>query len=290
MTVTRLLDDDGRHTGWIRIATDVTAEEAARRALEAAGERWRGLVDLLPRTTVLVVGADLRYRLALGAETAARTASCSRAGRSPRPRAPPTPPSWSTLYRDALRGRPGRVELPAAYGERDPRRPRGPAARPGRRAEALVVAQDVTAERERETALRRALERSARLFEEAPHGTLLLGRGRGRQPRSNPALCALLGLPRCRRCSASHLAELPFSLDDVPEHLAALLRPAGRGGSRSRRTLRSPVRPVVDVALTAVRLRGDGRRGRGRARDASSTCPSASATSSGWPTWPTTTR
>ena len=131
VTVTRLLDDAGRHTGWIRIATDVTAEEAAQRQLVAAGERWRLLVDLLPDTTILVVGADLTCRVALGAAT--HRPGPALLGRTPAETVSSDNAAvLARLYRDALRGRPGTVEAGVGAHRRDARRPGRPAPPAGR--------------------------------------------------------------------------------------------------------------------------------------------------------------
>ncbi len=251
-TVTRLQDDGGRHVGWIRVATDVTAEEAARRELVRSEERWRSLVDLLPGTTVLVVGADLTYRVAVGVE--AHRAARSLEGRTLfETSSDVVAPVLEPLYRQALQGRPGRVELSAGHGGVVLEVHAVPLPAPAGAPEVLVVARDVTADRQREAELRRALERSARLFDEAPHGTLLIDPD-GVISEVNPALCALLSRP-AEALLGAHVSDLPFRLDEASVRLAELLRAGGPSRLALEGVLRVPAQPQRDVSLTAVTLR-----------------------------------
>lgn len=228
-----------------------------RRAAEQqrrSAERWRSLVSLLPDTTVLVVGEDLRYHLAVGAETDKRDDPVE-GRRVDEVSEPGNAAVLTELYRGALDGRAGSVELVAASGTlvhldavplRIGRDEGGP------RREALVVSHDVTEARTREQALHRALSRFGRLFDETPHGTFILTATEG-ITQVNPALCALLGATP-EELVGARLDALPFGLGVAAPLLQQLLGPDGPTRLNVDTTLVLPDRAAVDVSLTAVAL------------------------------------
>jgi diguanylate cyclase (GGDEF)-like protein/PAS domain S-box-containing protein len=122
--------------------------------------------------------------------------------------------------------------------------------------EALVVARDVTLARQREADLRLARDRFERLFEEAPHGTLLLDAS-GVVTRVNPAFCTMADLPATEIVGLPILT-LPFMVSDEPSRLAEFLT-GGLDRVAVDRTLRTGEPDEIHVIATAVALRdGDG--------------------------------
>ena len=191
LTVTPLRNADAELIGYIGIAVDVTAERQAIQALTAAEHRWRTLLEHLPDTSVLVVGADLRYRVTDG--LAAPHERARRGRRAQRARDDDTAergdsragvPRGADRRRRAGRatGRDDRIVAVEAV----------PLPEQGDLPEALVVARDVTEQRLREQRLTVAEERFRRLFELAPNGVSVIGMD-GRLEQVNRALCEMLG-------------------------------------------------------------------------------------------------
>lgn len=252
LTITQRMDGAGRHAGWIGIAHDVTAEEQAQQELVAAEKRWRVLLDHLPDTAVLVVGPDLEYRVAVGAGLE-RQGMTGVQGRtlfeiSNEANARLLEP----LYRAALAGEPGSAELTSVESDDVHELVVVPLPEHDGDAEALVVARDVTLSRQREADLRLARDRFERLFEEAPHGTLLLD-GSGTVTRVNPAFCSMVSLPSTEIVGRPVLA-LPIMQTDDPSRLAEFTE-----GKVDRlavdRTLRAGEPDEMHVIVTAVALR-----------------------------------
>jgi diguanylate cyclase (GGDEF)-like protein/PAS domain S-box-containing protein len=252
LTVTRLVDADGVHTGWIGIAQDVTAEELAQHDLVASERRWRALLDHLPDTAVLVVGPDLEFRVAVGAGLDGQGLTGAQGRTLFETSSAVNIAILEPVFRAALAGDPGSVEMrssrtdaihelvvvPLPDHEGDP--------------EALVVARDVTLSRERETELRLARDRFERLFEEAPHGTLLLD-GSGIVTRVNPAFCTMTDLSSTEIVDQP-IRSLPFMLSEESSRLHEFMN-----GALDRlemdRTLRAGEPDEIHVSVTAVALR-----------------------------------
>jgi diguanylate cyclase (GGDEF)-like protein/PAS domain S-box-containing protein len=255
VTMTRRVDDDGEHTGWIGIAHDVTAEELARHELAAAERRWRALLDHLPDTAVLVVGPDLKYRVAVGAGLDGQGMANAQGRTLFEMSSDVNIAVLEPVFRAALAGEAGSAEVhsartgavnevvvvPLPVHEGEP--------------EALVVARDVTLSRRREADLRLARDRFERLFDEAPHGTLLLDAG-GVVTRVNPAFCTMAELPSTQIVGLPILT-LPFMVTEEPSRLAEFM--TGRLDRLAvDRTLRTGRPDEIHVIVTAVALR-DGR-------------------------------
>lgn len=188
VTTTELLDDDSVQVGWIGVARDVTVEEAALHDLRRAEARWRIMLEHLPDISVLLVGTDLRYRVAAGAGLL-RQGWTDLTGRSVDETSSAVNAAiLAPLYRRALNGETASGELmstntgavtqiitvPLPGTDRDD-------------PEALILARDVTADRQREAELTAARDHAHRLFDEAPHGALLLD-ATGTVTQINPAL------------------------------------------------------------------------------------------------------
>ena len=288
LTVTPLRNADAELIGYIGIAVDVTAERQAIQALTAAEHRWRTLLEHLPDTSVLVVGADLRYRLTMGSTHHMRGLG-EVAGRSVRETTTPENAALlEPVYLEALTGDVAQAEL-RGRDDRIVAVEAVPLPEQGDLPEALVVARDVTEQRLREQRLTVAEERFRRLFELAPNGVSVIGMD-GRLEQVNRALCEMLGTTP-ESIVGARIDDLDVATDPAASMHA--VRPSRRLGGR----------PGVAAGPGPAQRRAPGRR-RGRAgaracagRHAgaravprSRTSPSGVATRSGSRSWPTTTR
>ena len=253
LTVSRLLDADGVHGGWIGVAQDVTAEELAQHEVVAAEKRWRVLLDHLPDTAVLVVGPELEFRVAVGAglkgqglETVQGATLFETPGLDVAELEP--------MFRAALGGDGGSRELQSSSTDSVTEVVVVPLPEHEGDAEALVVARDVTAHRRREADLRVARDRFERLFHEAPHGTLLLD-GLGVVLRVNPAFCSMVhSAPDS--IVGQPILSLPFMAGFEPSRLGDFVQ-GSLGRLAVDRTLRVGEHDELHVTVTAVALRGD---------------------------------
>jgi diguanylate cyclase (GGDEF)-like protein/PAS domain S-box-containing protein len=252
LTVTRRVGANGEHAGWIGIAHDVTAEEVAQHELVAAERRWRVLLEHLPDTVVLVVGPELEYRVAVGAglerqgmtdvegKTLFEFSNDANAA------------LLEPLFRAALAGEPGSTEVTSSATDAVHELVVVPLPEHDGDAEALVVARDVTLSRQREADLRLARDRFERLFDEAPHGTLLLDGG-GIVMRVNPAFCGMAALSSTEIIGQPVLS-LPIMVTDDLSRLAEFAE-----GQLDRvavdRTLHAGEPGEMHVIVTAVALR-----------------------------------
>lgn len=194
LTVTAIRGPVGEVLGFMGIAVDIRAEKEAVAEMEAAQLRWRVLLDHLPDTSVLVIGSDLRYRVAVGAglvrqgmggvfgRTLAETSSAANAA------------LIEPVYRAALGGREQTVEVVGTNSGRVTEIVATPLPHEGGDREALIVARDVSEARAREDQLRVAEERASRLFDDAPYGLAAVAID-GTLLRANAALGRLLGRP-----------------------------------------------------------------------------------------------
>ena len=253
LTVTAMRDDAGQTFGFIGVATDITAEKAALASLRRAEARWRVLLDHLPDTSVLTIDQDLRYTIALGAGLDRQEMSGVSGLTLFETSSPENIELLEPLFRRALAGEEGVVELTATRTADFHEVTAVPLPAGADGDQALVVARDVSEARRREEQLLVAKERFASLFEEAPFAVMVLGMD-GVVADVNPAACALVGRPR------EELVGEPASVaGGTPLRLAALLRgleksPAGRVSAEARLTHRDGHR--VDVSFEAIVLRG----------------------------------
>ncbi len=190
LAVSELLDD-GRRTGWIGIVRDVTGEEATRLRLQITESRWRSLLERLPDLAVLVVGSDLRYRLAVGAGLDRQGMAGIEGSTVAETSSPANAEALEAAYRRALAGEPSELELVSSRSQLQTAISVVPFEPVPGEPEVLVVARDVSEIRAREAALRSARDRSEQLFVETPHGTLLTDAG-GCVSALNPAMERML--------------------------------------------------------------------------------------------------
>lgn len=255
VAVTELLLDSTGAVGYLAVAVDATAATAMRRELVQQEAQWRTLMNNLPDTTVAVVDANLRAWLVAGGG-ATRQGVAERLGKRISDFArTEDADALQDLVGRALAGTPavGEVvatatgaphelvvtELPDDDGER----------------RALILARDVSTARARESALRRANERSERLVADAPHGVAVLD-VEGRVVQANAALLTLIGGTREDVEGHPLTALAPSGDRALAKHLAAVL--SGDGASvESDARLRGPRGEGVDVVLTGRRLRHD---------------------------------
>ena len=252
LTVTRLLGNDGEHIGWIKIARDITEQEAARHQLVAAERRWRAMLDHLPDVSVLVVGADLRYRVAAGAGLQHQGWPTSLVGLT----AAQSSNTENTailepLFQQALAGVAGHAELISSRTQVVTDVVAVPLPGDAQDPEVLVLARDMTAIRRREQQLRAARDQSRQLFDEAPHGAVLIS-GEGIVGQINPALGILAGVAP-PDVVGHQLADGPLSDLLSPGELQGLLE-GNSAKMTAERTLHTSLGAVVSAEVTAVLL------------------------------------
>lgn len=208
------------------------------RALRESERRWATLMEHLPETQVWVVGPDLTFRAAAETTPLDDTTPPSRAGRQNnatpqdgarasvgQPIGEVVPaagvPALRAACLAALQGRPSDLDLDWFDGLHMqvsvvplPDSPEGP--------EIMVVARDVTIARQREARLLVLNDRFERIFNDAPHGELLIDQS-GLVTRVNPAMAAILGAPRAslERRPATELALTPAGRSALLRELLA---------------------------------------------------------------------
>ena len=256
LVMTELTDDDGRPTGYLGVAIDTTAEVEAERARARSEAQWRVLADHLPETTLLLVDEERRIRL-IGGGGALRQ---SLRGMEERPLSEVISPENAliveALVGQAFAGREASWELRAATTGAEYEVVVSPFPGDVDGMRALVLARDVSVERQQQKELMRANERSERLFEDAPHGIALLDT-EGRMVRDNAALRTLLGAAP-GALVGRRLAELgPPKDTSIEQHLVRLMH--GRDPVFSSDcTLVDVLGQETRVVLTSRVLRHDG--------------------------------
>ncbi|MGZ4436947.1 MAG: sensor domain-containing protein [Nocardioidaceae bacterium] len=252
LALTELRDEDGVLTGYLGLAVDVTEAIRAQDELARTEQRLRVFMEHLPDTTVLVVDADLRVDLVTGAG-ALRHGLLGAADRPLREVAGANATILEGMVRAALRGEEGIAELNATNTGAAHEVLVTPLPSDGR-PEALVLARDVSRDRERELELRRAKDRAERMFADAPQGVALLSID-GSVRQVNPALCTLLD-----RTEDEMLGRGLSSFGDNPldravaRHLHDLTSGAS-GPSVVEWTARTPEGRRVFVTLSSTVLR-----------------------------------
>ena len=255
LAVTELRSEAGEVTGYLGVAVDTTAAVEMRRELKEAQALWRLSMDHLPDTAVLVLDRTLEVSLSTGGG-ARRQGLATAAGRDVSEAF--TPKSFALLkplIDGALEGRDGVVELIAPQSGAEHEVWVSPL--PGTTTTsgaALIMARDVSRDRERERLLRASHDRIQRLFVDAPHGIAVLGRD-GIVRQVNPSLCLLLGRTETQLVGAP-LATLGAVDDDrIPTLLACTTREAG---ARTDWTVTTPLDVEVHLNLSSTVLAGGG--------------------------------
>lgn len=193
LAVTRLLDEDEVHGGWVLSALDLSAEDVARTEAVDAQRRWRVMMDHLPDVTVLIVDENLRFQITAGAGLR-RVGAATFQGKTVRETSSPDNADvLEPLYRAALAGQQGAVEVTSSRTGAALRVTAVPLPTEDNSARALVMVIDVTEARRREAQIAVGLDYARQLFTESPHGSLLINPA-GDVDRVNPSLCAMLGV------------------------------------------------------------------------------------------------
>jgi len=261
MTVQR--DQAGRLTGFLAMATDVTAIREATRRLAASEARHRLVLNSLPDTQVYLYDRDLVCVLGEG-QIPPKLREYGYVGRHISELAPDAAvEQLRPHFKGALAGRTSDATYMSKVTGRHheihfvPHRPTPDSAPDG----VLTVMRDVTEDREREAAVRRAQADLRTIFDEAPVGNGVFDASL-QLVEVNAALVALTGY------DADQLRAAPIEALAHPEdkdRLIDLLRSVSRGRQRhaeAELALRRADGRTVDVALHVVGLgmEGDDRR------------------------------
>ncbi|WP_310529406.1 EAL domain-containing protein [Nocardioides sp.] len=228
LAVTEVNDSLGVATGYLAVGVDTTAAVESERRLAQAEAQWRVLMEHLPDTTVIIVDEALDVQLVAGAG-AMRQGLRGTEGRplSEVSTRPENIRLLTGLVQSAFDGIASTSELQASASgdEHQVFVTRLPRSRDGM--QAMILARDVSAERERERALLRATERSERLFADAPYGVLVLGRD-GVVRRANAAATRMLGREPTQLVG-QHLSSIggPVGPTLVADHLGRVVEAAG---------------------------------------------------------------
>lgn len=192
LVVTELRTTGGAVTGYLGVAIDVTENVEFQQAVELAEARWRVLLEHLPDMTVLMVDDTLTVNVVAGAG-AMRQGLEGSVGRHLSTLSNASNYAvLSDLVRAAMAGREGAAELSSSRTGDEHEVVVTPLPTDGDHARALILARDVSAERERERIVVEAKERAERLFTDAPHGIAVLSTS-GTLLQANAALRLLVG-------------------------------------------------------------------------------------------------
>ncbi|MGZ4600413.1 MAG: EAL domain-containing protein [Oryzihumus sp.] len=254
LTITGMYDASGTLVGWMGVAVDVTVEQQALRALRESEQRWRALLDHLPDTAVMVIGPDLRFRLATGLGLQRQGVANAQGLTLADIASPENVARIEPVLRGALGGREGQVEVLATHTGRVLQIVGTPLPPRDDEPEALVVAWDVTEERAREESERRARQLFQRIFDEAPYGVALVGLD-GIVQQVNPALCQMLGTPR-EDMVGRPLETFRPPDSDAPQGVIQVLLDSPTGRLELEMYLPRPDGQLVRVAIGGVVLRG----------------------------------
>ncbi|MEO5982097.1 MAG: EAL domain-containing protein [Pedococcus sp.] len=255
LAVTELRSEEGEVVGYLGVAVDTTAAVEMRRELKEAQALWRLSMDHLPDTAVLVLDGTLEVSLSTGGG-ARRLGLATAAGRDvSEVFSSENSALLAPLIDGAIAGHEGVVELVDA--ETGDEQEVWVSPLPGTTTysgAALIMARDVSRERERERLLRASHDRIQRLFVDAPHGIAVLGRD-GFVHQVNPSLCLLLG-----RTEAQLVGEPLAALGDVEDHrVSTLLASTTReAGARTDWTVTTALGAEVHLNLSSTVLAGGG--------------------------------
>lgn len=219
LAVTEMRDLDGVLMGYLGVAIDSTAAVKAQAELALSEARWRALVDHLPDTTLVMVDEQHRIELVSGGGAMRQGFRRAEGRILTELTNPENTQTWNALLAEAFAGREASNGSMASRSgaEHEVVVTPLPASQDG--AHALILARDVSRERERQRALVRAKERAERLFSDAPYGVAVLDAA-GVVQQVNNAMRHLIG-PILDGIEGLPLASLSRPGDDTLErHLA----------------------------------------------------------------------
>ncbi|NRQ49632.1 sensor domain-containing protein [Aeromicrobium stalagmiti] len=228
LVVTELLTADGLVTGYLGVAIDATENVESQRALALAEARWRVLMDHLPELTVVMLDEDLTISVVAGAGAMRQGLEGAVGKHLSAVSNPHNFEILSGLVLDAIDGKDGVAELPSSRTGDEHEVFVTPLPSEGGRGRALILARDVSRDRERERVIVEAKERAERLFTDAPHGIAVLAPS-GTFLQANAALLAMTGHDETRLLG-SNVLDLAVPVDDrLQRHLSdARSRPGQR--------------------------------------------------------------
>jgi diguanylate cyclase (GGDEF)-like protein/PAS domain S-box-containing protein len=249
------LYDAGVVTGYLGVAVDTSTAVAARRALALSEAQWRVLLEHLPKIVVVMVDETLHIQVVAGGGVRGLGLTLAEGDYLWDVAQPENRPALEQLLEDAFAGGEGREELftdangselrvfvtalPADAGVR----------------RAMILTQDVTAERQIERAVLRAKQRAERLFADAPHGVAVLNMD-AVVLQANDALGAILGVAPAD-LEGRRLSSLSAPETDAVERFLTLLLEDGHGSADLDCTLRNAWDRDIHVSLTGRVLRGE---------------------------------
>ncbi|MGB5953208.1 MAG: EAL domain-containing protein [Ornithinimicrobium sp.] len=174
LVVTGLYNEDGVLYGYIRVSLDVTNSALVERNLAESEARWRALLEHLPNMTVLMLDEDLRIGIAAG-QGVHRLGLFGTEGLLLEQYSPQVMALVRTTVERALCGEESGEYIEATMNGAEHEIVVSPLpVGPDEKAQALLVARDVSEEYERARKLQASSKRAERLFADAPHGIALL--------------------------------------------------------------------------------------------------------------------
>ncbi|MEJ7833866.1 MAG: EAL domain-containing protein [Nocardioides sp.] len=248
LALTELHDDAGNLTGFLAIGIDATAAVEAERALTQSEAQWRLLMENLPATTVVVIDEELRIRVVAGTGAIRQGLQGTEGRLLSEVANAENNGILSGLIEDALAGGVASGEIRASATGAEHHVTVTPLPADGDVKRVLVLARDVSVDRERERALLREKRRAERLFADAPHGVVVLTSS-GIVLQTNAALRAIIGAAP-GQLEGHPLADLSLPGDEILQrHLAQMTEDSGRHPQEW--TLRDVGGRDVSVALSS---------------------------------------
>jgi diguanylate cyclase (GGDEF)-like protein/PAS domain S-box-containing protein len=243
---------DGQLLGFTWVGTDITAEQTALHEVQVMEQRWRALLDHLPDRAVLTVDNDMRYGVALGSGLLKQGGKGLQHQTLYETSSPENVARLEPLYRAALAGNEGSIEILTTHTGRMSEVVAVPLPFLDGNLEALVVARDITDVRQREEQLADVIDRFASLFDEAPFGIIVCDL-EGITQSINEAACLMVGRSKAEMMGVP--AALVGGDPDRHERFVESIRrsPGGRVSSQSQVVHKDG--HLIDIAFEAILLR-----------------------------------
>ncbi|MGA8248107.1 MAG: EAL domain-containing protein [Nocardioides sp.] len=249
------LYDEGVVTGYVAVGVDTSTAVAAQRALALSEAQWRVLLEHLPNTVVIVVDENLRITVVAGAGVTGLGLTFAVGDFLWDVVQAHNRPALEELLEEAFAGHDGRMVLmTSAHGAELQTFVTALPADAGVR-RAMILAQDVTSERETQRDVLRAEQRAERLFTDAAHGVTVLDTD-GVVLRANAALGTILGVAPADLQGRSLPSLSPSEPGTVERFLADLFE-EGHGPAQADCSLRDAWDRDIPVSLRGRILRGE---------------------------------